>query len=520
LGEASRIGQEKSQKEFMSRSLIHLLGFLMLWFYAPGSARAQDLSGTVWIFSMGNPPQPFPDNTWKIVAGAPGSPLSVLIQRGMGEAAQLHGSYKGKKLVVQVDQRQSRGVYRGSLSEDGTKIEGFYSESRDGAEVEQPFRLTRLDSLTSIETIQISWQQSPNDPEAVVCKASLPSGQRLNFSWSLDGQMQPAMTSEVRLTRVKPGSHRITAIGFDSQSQFLTAPQTITFVKKAPRSWDLPLLVVALALLGLAGLGWGRKKWVKSVEVEVGSDPGGQKSFLGRSSAKTARDESVLPVRGDGRDETLVQFRGILAQDVELRAPDPSPRLLLKKVEAGVMVRAVYLGARPAQARLELHRGKEVSPIKVAVEPILLELQLAFEKRGFAPRSYTTRVGGLCGAVGGRVVSSGEPVAYASCQACMRIDGGEWSNPVSGQSDGEGFFRFEMPPLFVQVLGVELAEFRLEKMDLPGQGSEPLETLCAARPPGAGTVKAKVVLQLPPEAEDWLNSLAEWVGKVGSAPQG
>lgn len=494
-----------------SAAVIRLLGLFALWccVLLPPTALAQDLSGTVWIFSVGNPPQPFPDNTWKIVSGAPGSPLSVEIQRGMEKSATLQGGFDGKNIEVQVYRQQSHGLYRGNLSGDGTTIEGTYSETRPDGQATQPFRLTRLDSLFSAEPIQLSWKQTNEDPQAVICKAFLPSDQRLKYSWSLDGQMQPAMTSEVRLTGVQPGAHRITAIGFDSQSKMLTAPQTLNFEILAPRSWDIPLVMVAMVLLVLAGLKWGRKNWIKAVEVDFGT-PWKNKSRRPGQAAKGG--QTVLELRGDGEDETLVQIRGGLAHDAQLLAPDPSPRLLLKKVEEGVMVRAVYLGARTARARLEVHCREQVIQVQVAVEPILLEIQAEFNKPGFATRRFTTAVGGLCGAVVGRIASAGQPVAFATCKASMRIDGGAWSEPVVGQSDAQGNFRFEMPSLMVRVLGMELSEFRLEKMDLPAKSSNRLEELCAAGPPGAAGTR---VLSLPPEATEWLKSLGEWVSKVG-----
>lgn len=492
----------------MSRALTLVLAFMWLVCRIAGS---QDLSGSVWIFSLGAPPQPLPDNTWKIVKGVAGSPVSVLIQRGKTEAAEFPGSFDGKELVVRVSENQMRGTYRATLSSDGNSLEGSYSEVGSGKEIKQPIRLTRLDSLAGVEALQLSWLPSSEDPDTIVCRALVPSGRRLHFSWSFDGELQPALSAEVRLTRVSPGEHTVRAIGFDGESAFLTAPQTLTFTKSGARSWDLPLLAVALGFLGLALVGWGRKQWIKSVEVDLGGAPKSSGSWLKKSAR--AEEDSILPVRGDGVDETLLQIRGILAEDVELRAPDPSPRLLFKKVEAGVMVRAVYLGSRTAPARLEMRRGAEVSTLKVSVEPILIELQLDWQKPGFEPKTQVARVGGLCGGVMGRLTSKGQPVAFARGQACLRVDGGEWSDPVAAQTDGEGFFSLGMPARLVEVLGVELPEFRLEKLEISLQAGESLDDRCAEQPHGAGGAKGKASLKLHPEAEEWLNMLAEWVGK-------
>lgn len=470
------------------------------------SVGAQDMSGTVWIFSLGMPPQPLPDHTWTIVQGAPGSPLTVRIQRGAQPAAELHGSYDGRKIEVQVDQSASHGVYGGNLSAEGTSIDGVYRETRPAGEVSQPFRLTRLDSISQLDSLKLTCIEPGNDPQAVVCQASVKSGRRLKFSWSLDGEIQPAMTEEIRLARVPFGSHRVTAIGFEPETQLLTPPETLTFVKEKPRSWDLPLLALASALLGLAGMAglWTRKKWIKSVEVEVE----GPRDQRRQNPAPSGSRKAVPSLRGDGVDETLVEFRGGLSKEAEFRAPDSSPRLLLKRAESGVMVRGVFLGANPAQARLELRDGGDTVQVKVRVEPIVLEIQVSVQKAGFAPREWTSRVGGMCGAAAGRVCSDGTPVVHAQCQASLRIDGGNWSPAATACSDHEGNFRFTMPPLMTQVLGVELPELRLEKTDLIALSREPLEELCAAETQGRASHSA--VLTLDPERQAWLQALAEW----------
>lgn len=485
---------------------VRYLVLLALCAYLSASVGAQDLSGTIWIFSLGTPLQPYPDNTWTVIQGAAGSPLAVKIQRGAQPAAELHGSYDGHRIEVKVDQAASHGVYSGNLSAEGTSIDGVYKETRPAGEVSQPFRLTRLDSISQADSLKLTCIEPANDPRAVICKAFVKSGRRLKYSWSLDGEIQPAMTEEIRLARVAFGSHRITAIGFEPETQLLTPPETLTFVKKKPRSFDLPLLALAAALLGVAGAAglWTRKKWVKSVEVEVDSPRDPRR----KNPSPSGTRKSVPSLRGDGVDETLVEFRGGLSPEAEFRAPDPSPRLLLKRAESGVMVRAVFLGSNPAKARLELRDAGDTIEVKVLVEPIVLEIQVSVKKTGFAPREWTSRVGGLCGAAAGRVSSDGTPVLHAQCQASLRIDGGNWSPAVTAYSDHEGNFRFEMPPLITQILGVELPELRLEKTDLIALSREPLEELCAVQTEDKANHSA--VLTLDSMSEAWLAALAEW----------
>jgi len=468
---------------------------------------AEDLTGTCWVFSLGNPPQPFADSTWKVDRGAPGSAFRVVLQRGK-ESAQLEGAFDGRKVTISLDRAGSQGHYEGRLNEDGSKIEGLYSEARPTGELTQPFRLTRLESLSSSEPIRIDWKQQIDDPEAVICKASVASGKVLSYSWSLDGERLAGTTPEMRLNGLAPGTHRVTAIGFDDNTQFLTAPQTLTLEIRTPGSWGPSLLMLSLVMLGLVGVGWRRKGFPSAkVEVEVPV----WETRSSRAGSVSRADSSILKLRGDGKDEKLIPIPENLISDAELCAPDSGPRLLLKKGATGVRVRSVYLGERLTEARLELRRGQEFNPFTITVEPIFLVVEVKFEKPGFATRRYTTRVTRLCDAIVGRITSAGRPVAFATCQASIRFDGGEWSVPAAGQSDAQGEFRFEMPRLLVRLLGVESPEFRLEKMDLPSQSSQSLEALCSAAAPKYGRAQA---LNMSAEAAAWLKSVADWVAKA------
>ncbi|MBT9588086.1 hypothetical protein IV102_32415 [bacterium] len=475
---------------------------LLLWL--PVAAGAQDLSGSRWVFSIGNPLQPMADNHWTIVTGVPGAPLTVSVPRGGEPAALLEGSYDGKQLEVLVRRDSDHGSYRGSLSEDGAQIDGLYTV---GPEHSLPFRLTRLDRMSSLGQLQIRCQTDLDDPELVICKASLSplpvSASQLHYSWSLDGRQQPAMTADIRLTGVQPGAHRISVIAMDVHSQALTAPHSINFSKRPRRSWDGWALGLALTLLLSSALLYrGRRPLQEPVETAA-LEPVAAES--GHPPLRIVPNR--LRLRGDGRDQGVVLVEGG-DPDQPVRLEAAPPRLLhILPGDSGFQLRSVLVGLQEMPVRLEVLRGSETQVLEVVVEPIFVEVQVTVSKPGFASIRHHSRMGALAASITGRVGSGGRPVAHAKCRASLKIDGGKWAASVLGLTDSRGCFRFAMPPRLVKVLHMEAPEWSVEPIELSCTRPGDLTRRGAAR----STVKGgrrNDVLKLPAGAGAWLSAIS------------
>lgn len=87
--------------------------------------------------------------------------------------------------------------------------------------------------------VRLSCQSNFSDAGLVVCTASpvnARSDATITYQWSLDGQSQSATGTELRLTNVKPGDHRVTVTATDSRNRLTSQPQSVSFNKAAPSS--------------------------------------------------------------------------------------------------------------------------------------------------------------------------------------------------------------------------------------------------------------------------------------------
>lgn len=205
-------------------------------------------------------------------------------------------------------------------------------------------------------------------------------------------------------------------------------------------------------------------------------------------------DVPKVTLRGDAQRDLSVRasakklVNGVpvdVSLEVRPHAESSAPKKIHVHTAPGpwdLRIRGANVGSVPRFGRVRVRgtvfaSGAPVTPVDVEVEvaPVKIEVRIKAWKVGFRLQEMVATLPGTCERVRGRVeggprvlgpavegtIPERRRVAFARCSAALRVDGGDWSNPVEVRTDENGAFWFGLPPRMLQLYGTDAPAFDL-----------------------------------------------------------